>query len=52
MKIKQALQNPFVLVAQGFIVGAAIFLATAPGDDAGGSGERVETAALAKKIGA
>ncbi|HEV2748782.1 MAG TPA: hypothetical protein VGW34_15980 [Allosphingosinicella sp.] len=30
MKIKQTLQNPFVLVAQGFVVGAALFFATAP----------------------
>jgi hypothetical protein len=27
----KALQNPFLLVAQGFIAGAALFLSTSPG---------------------
>jgi hypothetical protein len=27
----KTLQNPFVLVAQGFLVGAALFLSTSPG---------------------
>lgn len=52
MKIKQALQNPFVLVAQGFVVGAFIFFSTAPGESVRGDGERVESAALAEKLGA
>ncbi len=30
MNIKKKLQNPFVLMAQGFIGGAAIFYATMP----------------------
>lgn len=30
MKIKQLLLNPFALAAQGFAIGAAIFLSTAP----------------------
>ena len=30
MNIKKKLQNPFALIAQGFIGGAAIFYATLP----------------------
>ena len=30
MKIKQKLQNPFALVAQGFVAGAIILYATTP----------------------
>jgi hypothetical protein len=33
MKLKQKLQNPFALIAQGFVAGAIIFFATAPGDE-------------------
>ncbi|HEX8258147.1 MAG TPA: hypothetical protein VF589_10985 [Allosphingosinicella sp.] len=51
MKIKQTLQNPFVLVAQGFVVGTLIFLSTAPRDDNGASAaDRVASAV--EKIGA
>ena len=32
MNIKKKLLNPFVLGAQGFIAGAILFWATAPGD--------------------
>jgi hypothetical protein len=31
MKKLRALQNPFVLVAQGFVAGAILFVATTPG---------------------
>jgi hypothetical protein len=31
MKKLKALQNPFVLVAQGFVAGAILFIATTPG---------------------
>ena len=34
MNIRKALQNPFVLVGQGFVVGAALFFATAHGEKA------------------
>ncbi len=30
LKLKQKLQNPFVLMAQGFVAGAIIFFATNP----------------------
>ena len=30
MKIKKTLQNPFVLVAQGFVAGAILFFSTTP----------------------
>lgn len=33
MTIKQALQNPFALVAQGFIAGAVLFFTTAPQEE-------------------
>ncbi len=32
MKIKQKLQNPFALIAQGFAAGAIILYATTPAD--------------------
>ena len=32
MKIKQKLQNPFALIAQGFVAGAIILYATTPAD--------------------
>ena len=31
MKKLRALQNPFLLVAEGFVAGAVLFLATTPG---------------------
>jgi len=31
MKIARTLRNPLALVAQGFVLGAALFLATHPG---------------------
>ena len=31
MKKLKALQNPFLLVAEGFVAGAVLFLATTPG---------------------
>ena len=33
MKLKQKLENPFVLVAQGFVVGVILFWATLSSDD-------------------
>ena len=32
INLKQKLQNPFALVAQGFVVGLAIFWATLPSE--------------------
>jgi hypothetical protein len=32
MSIKQKLQNPFALVAQGFVAGAVLLWATSPSD--------------------
>lgn len=32
MRLKNKLQNPFALIGQGFVAGAAIFFATAPDD--------------------
>jgi hypothetical protein len=32
MNIKKKLTNPFVLVAQGFTIGAIVFFATAPAE--------------------
>jgi len=29
--MKRALQNPFLLVAQGFLAGAVLFMSTTPG---------------------
>jgi hypothetical protein len=34
MNIKKKLQNPFVLVGQGFVVGAILFFATTPPEEA------------------
>lgn len=53
MKIKQTLQNPFVLVAQGFVVGAALFFTTAPREaEPQPQGASLTTAALPDEIGA
>jgi hypothetical protein len=50
MNIKKKLQNPFVLVAQGFIAGSIIFYATMPADvDARGSAPSA-SAPAAKEI--
>jgi hypothetical protein len=46
MTIKQKLQNPFALVAQGFVAGAFMLWATAPSEiDAPQSPPPVESAA-------
>lgn len=48
MTIKQKLQNPFALVAQGFVAGAVMLWATAPSEsDAPQSPPPVESAATA-----
>jgi len=51
MSIKQKLQNPFALVAQGFIAGAILFWATAPGDvDPSPRSAPIESAATATDL--
>ena len=48
MDIKKKLQNPFALVAQGFVVGAILFWTTAPAEaDASNQVPTVEAAATA-----
>jgi hypothetical protein len=50
MNIKQTLQNPFVLVAQGFAVGALLFFSTMPREEAPVAADRAATAAVAKAV--
>jgi hypothetical protein len=45
MKTLKALQNPFLLVAEGFIVGAILFFATTPGISQGPLGKLPQTIA-------
>jgi hypothetical protein len=48
MDIKKKLQNPFALVAQGFVAGAILFWTTAPSEpDAPNRVQGVEAAATA-----
>lgn len=44
MTIKEKLQNPFALVAQGFVAGAILLWATAPSDEAPQSPPTAESA--------
>ncbi len=51
MNIKKKLQNPFVLVGQGFLIGAAIFLATHdPATDGGNAGPVAEASFLDRVV--
>jgi hypothetical protein len=50
MNIKQTLQNPFVLVAQGFAVGALLFFSTMPREEAPVGADRAAAAAVAKTV--
>ncbi len=45
MTIKQKLQNPIALVAQGFVAGAILFWATVPSDGEQRQDSPVESAA-------
>jgi len=52
-KFKKKLLNPFALVGQGFIAGAALFFATAPSDaDAPNQAPPIQSAALPDSFGA
>ncbi|HEX8526125.1 hypothetical protein [Allosphingosinicella sp.] len=46
MKLVRKLHNPFALVAQGFLAGAMLFLATNPGSGESLAASLAETAAL------
>ena len=53
MNIKKKLQNPFVLIAQGFVAGAILFWSTAPQDaDAPNQSQAVQAQAIAQSIDA
>jgi len=53
MNIKKKLLNPFLLVVQGFVAGAAIFWLTMPAEEpAQQLSTPVQSAALAKNIDA
>ena len=53
MNIKKKLTNPFLLVVQGFVAGAAIFWSTMPTEEpARQLGSSVQSAALVEKIDA
>ena len=45
MTIKQKLQNPLALVAQGFVAGAILFWATVPSDSEARQDNPVESSA-------
>ena len=48
MNIKKKLQNPFALVAQGFVAGAILFwTTTAPAEESPSQGQAVQAAAAA-----
>jgi hypothetical protein len=47
MDIKKKLQNPFALVAQGFVAGAILFWTTAPAEADANQVQGVEAAATA-----
>jgi hypothetical protein len=47
MDIKKKLQNPFALVAQGFVAGAILFWTTAPAEADANQVQPVEAAATA-----
>ena len=50
MKLKEKLQNPFALVAQGFVAGAILFWTTAPAEvDASAQGQAAEAVAAAAR---
>lgn len=51
MKIMKALQNPFALVAQGFVAGAILFFSTTPAE-LDPQGAAVQSAAIERSIGA
>ena len=53
MNIRKKLTNPFALVAQGFGLGAVLFLATVPADqDAPQSQRPSQSAVLPENLGA
>jgi hypothetical protein len=53
MNIKKKLQNPFALVAQGFVAGAILFWTTAPAEaDAPNQTQAAQAAALAQNLDA
>ena len=51
MKILKALQNPFALVAQGFVVGAVLFWSTMPAE-LDPQGTPLQSAAVERSLGA
>ncbi len=53
MNIKKTLQNPFVLMAQGFVAGAILFFSTTQVEVGGAAGaDRAQTAAVVERIDA
>ena len=53
MNIKKKLQNPFVLVVQGFVAGAILFWSTVPGEaDVSNQPQAAQTAAFAQNLDA
>ncbi len=51
MKLKKTFQNPFALVAEGFVAGAIVFFATAAKDEpAPQSAQQVPQSAFTAKI--
>jgi hypothetical protein len=47
MKLKQTLDNPFMLVAEGFVAGAILFFLVAPGENPPGRPDRAPSAVSA-----
>lgn len=52
MSIRKALQNPFALVAEGFVAGAIMFWATMPAEQDASAVAPVQAAALVETVGA
>jgi hypothetical protein len=53
MDIKKKLQNPFALVAQGFVAGAILFWSTVPGEaEATNQPQAAQAAAAVQSLGA
>ena len=51
MNIKKALQNPFMLMAQGFVAGAFLFWSSIPAEvSAPDAAQRVQAAALSENL--
>ena len=52
MNLKKKLQNPFALVAQGFVAGAILFWSTAPSEVEANQPQAAQAATIAQNLDA